>query len=108
MEIPIENFEVLEIDKADQYDSKKNRYNRYFSHSYFAFVKYKIEEYKVQKEEVNAVKYITIEDMIKANKEKNMDYVFSKWDTFDRHIDLLKRKRNELLKLNRRIDEEER
>lgn len=46
--------------------------------------------------------------MIKANKEKNMDYVFSKWDTFDRHIDLLKRKRNELLKLNRRIDEEER
>lgn len=108
VEIPIENFEVLEIDKADQYDSKKNRYNRYFSHSYFAFVKYKIEEYKVQKEEVNAVKYITIEDMIKANKEKNMDYVFSKWDTFDRHIDLLKRKRNELLKLNRRIDEEER
>ncbi len=108
VKISIENFEVLEIDKADQYDSKKNRYNRYFSHSYFVLVKYKIEEYKLQKEEVNAVKYITIEEMIEANNEKNMDYVFSKWDTFDRHINLLKKKRNELLNLDISIDEEER
>ena len=108
VKISIENFEVLEIDKADQYDSKKNRYNRYFSHSYFVLVKYKIEEYKLQKEEVNAVKYITIEEMIEANNEKNMDYVFSKWDTFDRHINLLKKKRNELLNLDIGIDEEER
>ena len=79
----------------------KKIYNRYFSRSYFAFVGYKIEEYNIQKEEVKALKYITIEEMIKAKEERKKEYVFTKWNTFDRHIKLLKKQREKILELER-------
>ena len=101
VKIPLENFIVLETDKSDVYDSNKKIYNRYFSRSYFAFVGYKIEEYNIQKEEVKALKYITIEEMIKAKEERKKEYVFTKWNTFDRHIKLLKKQREKILELER-------
>lgn len=101
VKIPLENFIVLETDKSDVYDSNKKIYNRYFSRSYFAFVEYKIEEYNIQKEEVKALKYITIEEMIKAKEERKKEYVFTKWNTFDRHIKLLKKQREKILELER-------
>lgn len=91
IEIPKEQIKVVEI--------KKNILNKHFAYNYIFTVDYNVEEYLLQKEEVEEVKYFTIEEIEKVSNEKNLNYVFSTWQEGDieKEINLLKEKRKEVL-----------
>ena len=57
--------------------------NKYFSYDYVINVKYKIEDYRLQVEELSEVKYITIDEMIQLKKNKDKNYTFYKWNDDD-------------------------
>ena len=52
-------------------------------------------EYKLQKEEVNAVKYFTIEELEKYKKSGNQEFTFYNWDSnsFNEQMKMLKKHR---------------
>lgn len=60
---------------------------------------YKIDDYKLQEEEVAEVKYFTIEEIELAKKNNDSNYTFSKWDdeSFYREMEFLKMKRKQVL-----------
>lgn len=102
VKIPINNIELININKKEVYFPEKNIYNRHFIYNYFTFVNYKIEDYKMQKEEVSDLKYITIEDMKKAKEENDDNYTFIKWDNFNEIISILEEKRK-IIKVSQNI-----
>lgn len=89
IEIPKEQIQVLECWKSKDINNKRFAYNFIF------IVDYKIEDYKLQKEEVSEVKYFTIEEMEQIKKNNDLNYTFCKWDDDDfyREIEMLKQKR---------------
>lgn len=91
IEIPKEQIKVVNI--------KKNETNKHFSYNYIFVVDYKIEECTVQKEEVDEIKYVAIEEIEEAARRKDNNYTFSNWKEEDikREINLLKEKRKEIL-----------
>lgn len=91
IEIPKEQTKVVNI--------KKNEINRHFSYNYIFVVDYKIEEYTIQKEEVDEVKYVSIEEIEESARKKDERYNFSNWteEDINREINLLKEKRKEIL-----------
>lgn len=93
IEIPKEQIQVLECWKGKELNNKRFAYNFIF------VVDYKIEDYKLQKEEVAEVKYFTIEEMEQIKKDNDLNYTFSKWedDDFYREIEILKQKRESIL-----------
>ncbi len=96
VKIPLDNFELLNIDKEEVYISDQQIVNRHFVYSYFALVDYKIEDYTMQEEEVSDLKYITIEEMEKAYENKDEAYTFSKWNKTGEVINQLKELRNRI------------
>ncbi len=92
IEIPKEQIEVEDI-------YKDNNKNRRFSYNFIFVVNHKIEDYKLQKEEVTEVKYVTIEEMELIKKNNDLNYTFCSWndDDFNREINLLKDKRKQIL-----------
>ena len=60
---------------------------------------YKIDDYKLQEEEVAEVKYFSIEEIELAKKNNDPNYTFSKWDdeSFYREMEFLKMKRKQVL-----------
>lgn len=97
VKIPQEEFKLLEISKEEKMMPNINKITRNFSYSYFTLVDYKLEEYTMQKEEVSDLKYITIEDMIEAKKNKDESYTFVNWKDIDKVINMLKEIRKEKL-----------
>lgn len=89
IEIPKEQIQVLECWKGNDINNKRFAYNFIF------IVDYKIDDYKLQKEEVAEVKYFTIEEIEQIKKNNYSNYTFCKWDDDDfyREIDMLKKKR---------------
>ena len=92
IEIPKNQIKVVDIHKS-------NDKNRRFAYNFIFVVNYKIKDYILQKEEVAEVKYVTIEDMELIKKENDSNYTFCNWDDddFNREIQLLRNKRNEIL-----------
>lgn len=92
IEIPKEQIEVVEIIKS-------NDKNRRFSYNFIFVVNYKIDNYILQKDEVARVKYVTIEEMELFKKQNDLNYTFCNWEEgdFEREIQLLKNKRNEII-----------
>lgn len=92
IKIPKEQIKVVDIHKSDDE-------NKRFSYNFIFLVNYKIDDYILQKEEVEEVKYVTIEDMELAKKNNDLSYTFCNWndEDFYREIELLKNKRDELL-----------
>lgn len=99
IEIPNEQIKVLDIHKSDDK-------NRRFAYNFIFIVNYKIEDYVLQKEEVEEVRYFTIEDMENARKNNDINFTFCNWDIedFRREMKFLKTKRKEVLKT--KIDKE--
>lgn len=93
IEIPRDQIEIIEIRKS------KEQKNKYFVYDFIFFVDYKIDDYKLQEEEVAEVKYFTIEEIELAKKNNDSNYTFSKWDdeSFYRKIEFLKMKRKQVL-----------
>ena len=93
IEIPRDQIEITEIRKS------KDLNNKYFVYEFVFFVDYKIDDYKLQEEEVAEVKYFTIEEIELAKKNNDPNYTFSKWDdeSFYREMEFLKMKRKQVL-----------
>jgi len=94
IEIPKNQIKVVDIHKSD-YKSKRFAYNFIF------VVNHKIDDYILQEDEVSEVKYVSIEKIELARRNKDIKYTFSSWsnEDFDREMTLLKNKRKEVLKI---------
>ena len=92
IEIPKNQIKVVDIHKS-------NDKNRRFAYNFIFVVNYKINDYMLHKEEVAEIKYVTIEDMELARNNNDLNYTFCNWDDddFNREIQLLRNKRNEIL-----------
>ncbi len=92
--LKVDNIEQFEIFKS--IDEKE----KYFTYGYIIITDLKEEAFKLQKEEVNAVKYFTIEELEEARKQKNTDFTFIKWDEegFEKQMSILKEYRNKILR----------
>lgn len=97
IKIPVEKLELLTVEKVKRDLFKNDIYHCYYGYNYFTVVDYKIEDYTMQKEEVNDLKYVSIEEMIKAKDLNDESYTFIRWDNFDEVIEMLKQKRKEML-----------
>lgn len=92
VKIETEKFELIDTQKT-----LADKYNHHFTYNYFASVNYKINEYTMQKEEVSELKYVSIEEMEQIKRNNDEKYTFVKWDTYDKVINMLKTKRQEIL-----------
>ncbi len=88
-----ENIELIGIFRSH------NPANNFFVYSFITTVNYKIEDFKLQREEVNEIRYFTIEELEQAKKEKSQEYVFSRWtdEEFNEEIEKLKERRDKIL-----------
>lgn len=92
--IPLDKFELINIEK------NATTHSKHFTHNYFVLVNYKIDEYTMQQEEVSDLKYITIEEMERAIQEHDTNYTFVDWKNIEKTKEIfeyLKNKRKELL-----------
>ena len=66
--------------------------NKYFGYDYIVKVKYKVEDYNLQIEELSEVKYVTINEMIHLKKIRDKNYTFNKWndDDFYKQIEIIR------------------
>ena len=99
IEIPKEQIKVVDVHKS-------NDKNRRFAYNFIFVVNYKIEDYVLQREEVEEDRYFTIEEMENARANNDMNFTFCNWDIedFRREMKFLKTKRKEVLKT--KIDKE--
>ena len=91
--IDTDNLANMEVYKSD------NDIENYFTYGYIYYTDKKENEFILQKEEVNKVKYFTIEELIQLRKDNNNDYTFSRWseEEFNKHISILKEYRDYIL-----------
>ena len=86
-----------EINNIDIFKSI-NSDEHYYSYGYIIFTNYKEDDFKLQKEEVNEVKYYTIEELEEIRKKDDKNYTFCNWDEeeFNKQIQLLKKYRDKI------------
>lgn len=96
----------LELDKTDidflfvkkiEKKFSDDWYNNHFKYFYFTKTDKKISEFKVQKEELSELKYITIEELEEIVKNKDDNYTFSRSYYMNDIIGYLYKKREEIL-----------
>lgn len=90
--LKVDNIEQFEIFKS--IDEKE----KYFTYGYIIITDLKEEEFKLQKEEVNAVKYFTIEELEKERENNNPNFTFSMWNQegFEKQMSILKEYRTKI------------
>lgn len=71
-----------EIIKGDIFKSR-DKLEPYYAYNYIFITDKKEDEFILQKDEVEKVKYYTISDLEKLKKENNEDYTFYKWSQED-------------------------
>lgn len=76
----------------------KNPNEHYYSYGYIFFTNLKDEDYILQKEEVEQVKYYSIEDIEQLKLDNNPNYTFCRWeqDSFNEQMQILKEYREKL------------
>ena len=77
VEIPKEGISLKNARKS------KNENRKMFMYSFIFIVDYKIEDYTIQEEEVSEIKYVTIEDIIRAREYSDKNYTFLNWKDED-------------------------
>lgn len=89
VEEKINNYEIFK---------KEDEKEKYFTYGYIFITDLKEKDFKLQKEEVNAVKYFSIEELEEARKQNNIDFTFYKWDEegFKKQMAILKEYRNKI------------
>lgn len=87
------------IYKMEVFKSTKPN-EHYFSYGYVVLTNLKENDFILQKEEVNKVKYYDIEELEQLKRNNDENYSFSKWedDDFFHQMDLLKEYRERLNK----------
>lgn len=74
--LSIDDLELMYI-KKEQTDFKNGQKNYMFCYVYFFKTNKKISDYKIQKEELSEIKYITFEELKNAIKTQNPDFTFT-------------------------------
>jgi len=89
-------LKVTNIKEIDLYKSR-NPKEHYYTYGYIVFTDLKENEFIVQKEEVEQVKYFKIEEIEEQVYNNNPLFSFTKWDRndFKRQMDMLKNIRDE-------------
>ena len=97
----IENYEFINLFKNDKEKEK------YFAYGYIVFTNLEENEFILQKEEVDSVKYFTIEEIIE--NKNNPEFTFYKWDndSFNKEMNMLKQYRDIIINNNYNITVEE-
>ena len=95
--LKIDNYEYINLFKNDKENEK------YFAYGYIVFTNLKENDFLLQKEEVDSVKYYTIEELI--DNKNNRDFTFSKWDneSFNNEMNMLKEYRDTIMNNNFKI-----
>ncbi|MBR3117172.1 MAG: NUDIX domain-containing protein [Bacilli bacterium] len=90
----------VDDDKIIQYSVYKSKdpSKNFYVYNFIFISNLKEEEYVLQKEEVEQVKYFDIEELEQYKKDNNSEFSFSKWeqDDFDYQMELLKEYRTKL------------
>lgn len=89
------NLELLFITKQSKIAKEKQQINKYFSYLYFVRTNRKIEDFKIQKEELSELNYIPIEELERIVEQKDTNYVFYNSLYMKDLILILKKKREE-------------
>lgn len=86
--LKINDYEWIELFKNDKEKEK------YFSYGYIIFTNLKEDEFVLQNEEVDLVKYFSIEEL--EQNKTNPDFTFYRWDIdgFNKQMSLLKKYRD--------------
>lgn len=93
----------IEVDKSQAHVlyiyKSKDLSNKYFGYNFLFIINTKIDEFILQRDEVSEVKYVTIEEMEEIRRNNNTNYTFTAWDeqSFKNDMELLRKKREELL-----------
>lgn len=84
------NLEIFKSSKPSEH---------FFSHGYLFITDKKEDEFTLQKEEVNQVKYFTIEELEELKRKDDKNYTFADWEDegFYKQMKYLKKERNKLL-----------
>ena len=89
--IPKEKLKLIQKEPFEkEYINKKTKH-RYWAYDYFTIVDYKLSDYTMQKEEVDDLKYISIEEMEELKKKNNSEYTFVKWENVEQIIEMIKK-----------------
>ena len=90
--LKVNDDEVVNIEIFKSKNPKEN----YYSYGYIFFTNLEEDEYILQKEEVEQVKYYAIEELENLKKDNNQNYTFYKWDidSFNEQMNILKEYRN--------------
>lgn len=94
----------LKVDKKDikniEIFKSSNSNENYFSYGYIFFTRYKENDFILQKEEVNSVKYYSIEQLEQFRQSNDPNFTFNKWNDegFLKQINLLKTYRDKIIK----------
>lgn len=95
-----EKFELLFIDINNRKNYKENVPHCYFGYNYFTVVNYMISDYTIQKEELQDLQYLSIEEIERLKKEENPNYTFINWgEYYDKIIEILKQKRKMIFEM---------
>ncbi len=76
--INIKELKNICITKNEEIHLNSSQKNNYFGYHFFSIVDYNINDYKIQKEELSEVKYISLEELKRILDNKDENYVFSK------------------------------
>lgn len=92
----IENIEIFKSPNPDEH---------YYSYGYIFYTNLSEDEFTLQKEEVNQVRYYSIEEIEEIRKKNDKDYTFCNWDDegFNKQIYLLKKYRSLIQQKNQNI-----
>lgn len=76
--ININNFKNIFVEKSNGLHPNCNEKNNCYVYHFFTKVNYKLNDYKIQEEELSQLKYITLEELEEIVKNKDENYTFSK------------------------------
>ena len=86
IDVPEDQVILVDIFKS------RGQINKYFGYNYIFVIDNKIDEFTLQKEEVDQVKYYTIEELEELKRNKNQNYVFWNWPDEDFFLEMKKLK----------------
>lgn len=95
--VDLKNFSLIKTLKLEDRGSDDSVINNHFVYMFFKNVKFKLEEYTIQKEELSEIKYVTLEELEKIVENKDSNYTFSKRDYMKFILDYLYKKRKKIL-----------
>lgn len=94
--INIDDFNKIFIEKFKEIHSNSKQKNNYFAYQFFAKVDYKIDDYKIQKEELSELKYISLEELEDIVKKQDDNYTFSNRSYMTRLLKYLYKERSNI------------